>query len=117
MQIRSSSVGGALREARLRSGVTQEQLAGMLRISPWTLNRVEHGKRGFDTAWMALMPLPLSTAVKEALAQEVERTFAQSDIVRRVLQINRLRLEGRGSSAQRYQFTRKAQRYQFTRKA
>jgi ribosome-binding protein aMBF1 (putative translation factor) len=67
----SSKIGGVLREARLAAGVSQGDLAEMLGLSIWCLNRVEHDKRGFDTEWVTRMPATLRAAVRDALAREV----------------------------------------------
>jgi DNA-binding XRE family transcriptional regulator len=69
----NSSVGAALRQARLELGMTQEHLADVLGISASRMNRVEHGALGggLDTDWIALMPLDICQAVKAALAREV----------------------------------------------
>jgi ribosome-binding protein aMBF1 (putative translation factor) len=66
--------------------MSQSDLAQMLEISIWCLNRVEHNKRAFDTDWMALMPLPIRMVVKEMLTQKVEgiqeSTASQADAPR-----------------------------------
>jgi ribosome-binding protein aMBF1 (putative translation factor) len=67
-----SSVGSALRRARLDFGMSQSDLASMINIYASALNKVEHDKAGFDTAWIPLMPPEIRVAVKTALAREVE---------------------------------------------
>jgi transcriptional regulator with XRE-family HTH domain len=67
-----SSIGGVLRQARLDLGLAQGDLAERLGVSITILNRVEHGKRRFDTDWMENMPPSLRSAVKGALSREVQ---------------------------------------------
>jgi ribosome-binding protein aMBF1 (putative translation factor) len=52
--------------------MSQGDLARMINVSISCLNRVEHGKRGFETDWATLLPEPLSLAVKEALTNDVD---------------------------------------------
>lgn len=67
-----SSVGTALRRARLGMPMSQSNLAKMINVSASTLNRVEHNSAGFDTDWVALMPPVIGSAVVAALKRETD---------------------------------------------
>lgn len=66
-----STVGATLREARVAMSMSPRDLADLLRISYWQLNRIETGATGFDTDLIERMPRPIREAVKAHLADEV----------------------------------------------
>ena len=70
---RSPTVGEALRAARIDAGIMQQDLASLLKISQWTLNRVEHGTRSFEIAWLELLPASIRTAVAEVIEPQLRR--------------------------------------------
>ena len=68
MKILSSSmIGDALRQVRLDLGIRQKDLADMIKIPDTSLNKVEAGRLGFDTAWLKLMPCDMALIMKDAL--------------------------------------------------
>lgn len=69
---RSSDIGRALREARLAQGIAQGDLADMIGVSIWILNKVEHGVRRFDTDWLPDLPRPIRDAMQVALRGAVD---------------------------------------------
>lgn len=83
MKIHSSSVGEALRRARLDAGIGQRVLADAIGISTSCLNRVEHGNRAFDTDWVARLPPELASDVRDALSREVDDIPRHRRIYRR----------------------------------
>lgn len=66
-----SRIGGVIRGARMMSGISQADLAIHLGISVWCLNRVEHGKRAFNTDWLLKMPPAMSGIVRSHLIREI----------------------------------------------
>lgn len=83
------SVAAVLRRVRLDLGISQSDLANRIGISASALNKVEHNKAGLDTDWIVYMPLEISLAVKDALAQEVGDIPASSGrrLVRRSVEL------------------------------
>lgn len=67
----NSTVGAALRNARLASGMQLDDLAQPLRISVWALSRVESGKRAFDTDWIPLMPTSFRPIMKDVVTKQL----------------------------------------------
>ena len=74
MKIRANAVGVVIANARMDLGLTQVEFAKTLKISNWTLSRLETGHRTFDTKWLELMPPTARAAVKKVLAREVRRS-------------------------------------------
>ena len=62
------SIGTVLREARLQTGTEQQELARVLGVSPFTLNRVERGHQPFRDEWLDRLPSDIRRPVAEALA-------------------------------------------------
>lgn len=69
---RSPDVAAVLRRSREAAGLLQVELARILGISVWTLNRVEHGTRRFDSDWLPMMP----PAIREPVAQVLIRGYS-----------------------------------------
>lgn len=67
----NTTVGKAIGAARVGAGMSQTDLADILGISIWSLSRVEHGNRAFDTEWLAVMPASLSGPIREVLTREI----------------------------------------------
>ncbi len=70
-------IGQILRDARIACGIRQGQLAELLGVSPWALNRVEHGKRKFEDHWLARLPGAIRDPVYQARQQELERSASK----------------------------------------
>ena len=62
-----SQVGKDLRGARLRAGLTQRELARIVGISSFCLNRVEAGTTAFRDEWIDRLPTAVRVPVIEAL--------------------------------------------------
>jgi DNA-binding XRE family transcriptional regulator len=73
------TVSETLRDRRQALGMSQTDLAQTLGISVWCLNRVEHGKRSFDTSWLPRLPTPIAKRIAYLLGyqmnQEKQRLF------------------------------------------
>ena len=66
--VQNGHPGLVLRSAREAAGITQTDLAGMLGISIWALNRLEHANRRFEEEWLPRMPPAIREPVAVALA-------------------------------------------------
>ena len=69
------TVGAVLRQARIRAGIQQHQLAAVMKISIWTLNRAEHNKRQFDMAWLPRLPPAVVEPVARFLRNQARQQF------------------------------------------
>ena len=64
---RVNEMSEALRSSRLSAGMTQQELADILGITPWTYNRIEKGKRSFQAEWLRKLP-PILTSKRAFIA-------------------------------------------------
>ncbi len=68
MMVTNGTSGERLRLARVRQGLSQEQLAARARMSPWTISEFERGKRpGTSLSWGRLA-LALGIELEELTA-------------------------------------------------
>jgi len=73
-----NQIGDAIRKARTNAELTQQEMADNLGISLWTYNRLENGKRTFDTEWLAKLPYGMRPTIAAVLSA---RYRAQLDII------------------------------------
>lgn len=62
-------IGFVIRDERKRIGMEQQELASELGISVFCLNRVEHGRRSFDDAWVAKLPPAMRKTIADEIAE------------------------------------------------
>ena len=69
------TIGAVLRKARIDNNLGQQELARIMGISVWTLNRFEHGKRQFDIDWLARIPVKVRAPIAKYLSMQTQRQF------------------------------------------
>lgn len=76
-------IGQVLREARKLAGIKQGELAAIVGISIWTMNRVEMGRQEFKEEWLGRLPDPVRGAVaKELVHRQQQRLRAAQNAAR-----------------------------------
>ena len=72
--------GNRLKEIRLRSGLTQAQLADRLNISASTIGMYEQGRREPDNNTLTKLCIELNTSVDYLLGIKEFETYSNSDV-------------------------------------
>lgn len=63
------TLGLVMEQARIKSGLTQAQLALLLGTSRWNYNRVVNGHAQFNPDWLRLLPQDIRAPVARYLQQ------------------------------------------------
>ncbi len=67
-----------LRAVRKTAGLTQQQLADAVGLSPQYMNDIELGRRAFPVRLLDRLPLQIRVAVASALADEYETKMIEA---------------------------------------
>ncbi len=73
-----SIVATALRDARIRARLRQQEVAGALGISPSYLSDMENGRRQLGLRHLARLPLAMRSAVAAAWCADRENEIAEA---------------------------------------
>jgi DNA-binding XRE family transcriptional regulator len=70
-----NTIGPTLRKARIDANLNQIDIAEALGISLWTYNRLENGKRTFESHWVSLLPEKVRRPVVQLLTQRAQQNL------------------------------------------
>jgi DNA-binding XRE family transcriptional regulator len=70
-----NTVGPTLRKAREAAGLTQTEVADALGITLWTYNRLENGKRTFESGWISHLPPSMRRPVVRLLVHRAQQNL------------------------------------------
>lgn len=78
-----------IRALRLKAGMSQEELAGLVGCSKMQISGLERGKPKLDLHWMQRVSAPLGVAPADLLLTADNPNAAQDDDERRLLELYR----------------------------
>ena len=70
-------VSEALREARIRAGLTQRQLAEMFGVTQTCISDIEIGRRGLHEKYLAMLPPEMQPLVRSAMIRQHEAAISR----------------------------------------
>jgi DNA-binding XRE family transcriptional regulator len=70
-----NTIGPTLRKAREDAKLTQIEVATALGISLWTYNRLENGRRTFESSWVPLLPDSVRKPVVQLLTIRAQQNL------------------------------------------